>query len=152
MQRSGVKLYHIPYKSAPNAVQDLAAGEVQAMFVDVGTSGPWVRSGRLRALAVSSESRLAAIPEVPTFAELGMPNFDPSPWVAVAVPARTVPSVVERLAGGLQQAMHDPAVVKKVNDMGMEVFFTSGSQASDFATRQIDGLGNLVKGMNLKLN
>ncbi|HXF67679.1 MAG TPA: tripartite tricarboxylate transporter substrate binding protein [Burkholderiales bacterium] len=94
---AGVKLNHVPYKGGGPAVVDAIAGQVEAIFSLISTQTPHVRSGRLRALAVSSARRSGALPEVPTVAESGFPGFEASGWLGLAFPARTPKPIVDRI-------------------------------------------------------
>jgi len=94
---AGIKLNHVPYKGGGPAVVDVVAGHVEVMFSLISTQTPHVRSGRLRALAVTSARRSAALPDVPTVAESGYPGFEASGWLGLVFPARTQPSVVDRI-------------------------------------------------------
>jgi tripartite-type tricarboxylate transporter receptor subunit TctC len=94
---AGIKLNHVPYKGGGPAVADAVAGHVEVMFSLISTQTPHVRSGRLRALAVTSAKRSAALPDVPTAAESGYPGFEASGWLGLVFPARTQPAVVDRI-------------------------------------------------------
>jgi len=94
---AGIKLNHVPYKGGGPAVADAVAGHVEVMFSLISTQTPHVRSGRLRALAITSAKRSAALPDVPTVAESGYPGFEASGWLGLVFPARTQPSVVDRI-------------------------------------------------------
>jgi len=94
---AGIKLNHVPYKGGGPAVVDVVAGHVEVMFSLISTQTPHVRSGRLRALAITSAKRSAALPDVPTVAESGYPGFEASGWLGLVFPARTQPAVVDRI-------------------------------------------------------
>lgn len=94
---AGIKLNHVPYKGGGPAVADAIAGHVEIMFSLISTQTPHVRSGRLRALAVSGAKRSAALPDVPTVAESGYPGFEASGWLGLVFPARTPPGIVDRI-------------------------------------------------------
>jgi tripartite-type tricarboxylate transporter receptor subunit TctC len=94
---AGIKMNHVPYKGGGPAVADAIAGHVEVMFSLISTQTPHVRSGRLRALAITSARRSAALPEVPTVAESGYPGFEASGWLGLVFPARTPPPVVNRI-------------------------------------------------------
>jgi tripartite-type tricarboxylate transporter receptor subunit TctC len=109
-----VKLVHIPYRGAPPALNDLVAGQVQVMFGTMLASVPSVRSGRLRALAVTGPKRSVAVPEVPTFEETGMPGYDASSWNGIQVPAGTPRAIVMRLNTELVRILRTPNVLDRL--------------------------------------
>ncbi|MEO5670963.1 MAG: tripartite tricarboxylate transporter substrate binding protein [Ramlibacter sp.] len=113
-RQAGVTLVPIQYKGGAPAMQDVMAGHVPMMFLDVATALPHIRSGKLRALAVTSDKRIASLPAVPTVAESGYPGFIAYAWQGVMVRAGTPPEVVARLAAAHTQAMADPAVREKL--------------------------------------
>ena len=106
---SDVRMVHVPYRGASAAQVALLGKEVDVVFENP-TSVAQFRSGRLRALAVTSPERWRDLPEVPTVSELGYPGFDSSSWVAAVVPARTPPAIVKALADAIRSAANDPAV------------------------------------------
>jgi len=94
---AGIDMVHVPYKSSTNAVIDLMEGRVALMFDNLTTAMPYIKDGRLRALAVTSEKRVAALPDVPTMVESGLPGFVVTPWWGVFAPARTPKVIVDKL-------------------------------------------------------
>jgi tripartite-type tricarboxylate transporter receptor subunit TctC len=109
-----VKLVHIPYRGAPPALNDLVAGHVQVMFGTMLASVPSVRNGKLRALAVTGPRRSNAVPEVPTFAEAGLPGYDASSWNGIQVPAATPRAIVSRLNAELVRVLRIPNVLDRL--------------------------------------
>ena len=116
-----VKTVHIPYKGAGPAMSDLIAGHIQFTFNNVLTALPHVRSGRLRALAVTSKTRSAVLPDLPAVAESGMPGYEAGVWYAVLVPARTAPQIVNRLHGEFTRALQNPKVQERISGDGAQV-------------------------------
>ena len=107
---AAVELTHIPYTNFGQALNDLAAGRVDLCFDYPLSSLPYVRDGRLRALAVNAPARLAVAPEVPTLAEAGLPGAELLGWSGVYVPARTPSATVARLGEAIRQALREPEV------------------------------------------
>ena len=103
---AGVNMTHVPYKGGPPALNDLIGGQVNVMFETTVAALPFVKSGRLRALAVSSPQRSTAAPEVPTVAELGYPGFSGVPWVAIVAPAQTPAPIVAKLNAEINKALN----------------------------------------------
>ena len=103
---AGVNLTHVPYKGGPPALNDLMGGQVNVMFETTVATLPFVKQGRLRALAVSSAKRSSAAPEIPTVAELGFPGFSGVPWVAIVAPANTPAPIVAKLNAEINKALN----------------------------------------------
>jgi len=108
------QLVHVPYRGAPPGLTDLMAGQVQAMFGTLLAAVPHVRSGKLRAVAVTGPRRSIAVPEVPTFTEAGLPGYDASSWNGVFVPAGTPPAIVARLNAELVRILRAPGVLDRL--------------------------------------
>lgn len=115
-----VKIVHIPYKGAAPAVTDLMGGQVQMMFSPFPPALPQVRSGKLRALAVSTEKRSGLLPDVPTVSESGLPGYSAEGWFAVLAPANTPAAVIKRLNEGLNHALQLPDVKASLAADGAE--------------------------------
>ncbi|MGH8760497.1 MAG: tripartite tricarboxylate transporter substrate binding protein BugE, partial [Burkholderiales bacterium] len=112
-------MVHIPYRGASPALNDLIAGQVNVAFDQVTTSLPFVRSGKVRALAISWNERLAILPGVPTYAELGLPtNNDPS-WFGLVAPAGTPAATLQRIQGAVVKALQEPAVRERMAAQGL---------------------------------
>lgn len=106
---TGVKLTHVPYRGTSPALYDVVAGRTQMMFADVSTALPLVRSGKLRALGVSTSKRLPNAPDLPTLAENGVPGYEASSWQMVVIASKTPKEIVARLSEALRQVQADPA-------------------------------------------
>ncbi|KJK26388.1 MFS transporter [Burkholderiaceae bacterium 16] len=105
---AGVKMTHVPYKGSAQVVNAMLAGEVQLTFDSISTSMPHIRSGRLKALAVTSARRATLAPDVPTLAEAGVPGFDINGWYAVLAPAGTPPAIIDRLSQEIAAVLAQP--------------------------------------------
>jgi tripartite-type tricarboxylate transporter receptor subunit TctC len=118
--RFGFKATMVPYKNTGHSVQDMAAGQVDAGFVEAGASLPLIKDGRLRALAVSSSNRLPLLPDVPPFAEAAKaPDFEAVSWHVLMAPGKTPRPIVERLHAEMKKIMSDPDIVKKTAAIGL---------------------------------
>ena len=117
---AGLDLVHVPYKGLAPAVNDLLGGQVQMMFAGVSTVIQQVKSGKLRALAVAGPHRLDALPGVPTVAESGYPGFDVTSWYGIVAKAGTPPEVIRKAQADMAEALHQPDVAKKLEDLGLE--------------------------------
>jgi tripartite-type tricarboxylate transporter receptor subunit TctC len=120
-QMTGIEMTHVPYKGAGPALVDLLAGNVQVMFDSFGTALAPVRAGSLRALGVSSAQRRAELPDVPTIAESGYPDYLVSVWFAIAVPAKVPENVARILKASLDRALDDEAFRASLGKIGYSV-------------------------------
>jgi tripartite-type tricarboxylate transporter receptor subunit TctC len=117
---TGVDVQHVPYKGATPAVTDLIGGRVDFFFDGMPSALPHVQSGRLRVLAITTKTRSATIPDVPTVAEAGVPGFEVSLWLGFMAPAGTPPDIVSRLNREINDAVANPAVRERFAKLGLE--------------------------------
>jgi tripartite-type tricarboxylate transporter receptor subunit TctC len=119
-QRFGLKMTHVPYRSTPQAVGDVAAGHVSLSFAEAGATLALIRDGKVRALAVSSTQRLPAHPSVPSFAEAASaPDFETVSWHVLMAPAKTPRPIVEKLNAEMKRIMGAPDMQKRLSDLGL---------------------------------
>ena len=126
---AGVRMVHVPYKGIAPAMQDLLGGEVQLMFGTIVALVPLIQSDRLRALAVTSRKRSALLPDVPTLAESGLPDYQAGSWYGVLAPAGTPRAIIDRLHETIVKALRQPEVAKRLAAEGAEVI---GSTPEEF--------------------
>jgi len=119
-RQAGLRMVHVPYRGAAPALADLAGGQLPAMMCDLAAASRFIRSGKVRALAVANATRLPQLPEVPTFAELGMPQVEAAALMGLVAPAGTPPEAVVRLQQSVASAIHNPAVQRKLAEFGVE--------------------------------
>jgi tripartite-type tricarboxylate transporter receptor subunit TctC len=129
---TGTSMTHIPYRGAGPALTDLIAGRAQVYFDQVASSLPHIQSGKLRALAVSWEGRLAVLPEVPTFAEAGLAASNDASWFGLVAPAGTPPAAVAKIQAAAAAAVREPAVARRLQELGL---FPSGSSPQAFGAQ-----------------
>jgi tripartite-type tricarboxylate transporter receptor subunit TctC len=145
-------ILHVPYRGAGPAMQDLVAGHVDMMFDGLGTSANQIQSGQLRGLALAAPKRVAAIGDVPTSAEAGLPGFVMSTWYAVWAPKGTPPEVIERMSKELRVAM-DTAVIKDAwQRNGSEIPTLMGADFAKFVNSEIVRWAAVVKEAGVKLD
>jgi len=152
-QRADLRIVHVPFRGPADAVQALMGEQVDLMFATTSAAVPQIRAGRLRPLAVTSPQRLAALPDVPTMAEAGVPGWDVREWQGVAAPAGTPPAIVARWNAELARAMTDPGVRERLSALGMEVAAPNPPQA--FAALVKGELGRwsgMVKALGLRVD
>jgi tripartite-type tricarboxylate transporter receptor subunit TctC len=116
---TGINMVHVPYKGSFPALTDLVAGHVQLMFSDIVAALPLIRSGEVRALAVSSTTRVASIPEVPTISEAAVPGFDGVGWVMVVAPAGTPTEIISRLHSEFNTVVALPEIERQMDALGI---------------------------------
>jgi tripartite-type tricarboxylate transporter receptor subunit TctC len=120
-QKTGTTYPFVPYRGTGPAIQDLVAGQIDIMVDQSSNSLPHVQNGKLKAFAVTAAKRIPSAPEIPTVDEAGLPGFYISVWHGLWVPHGTPPDVIARLTGAAQEAMADPAVGKRLADLGQEI-------------------------------
>jgi len=140
-----IALVHVPYKGFPPAVQDLLSGQIQATFAIVPAVLPQVRSGRLKAIAVTSAKRTALAPDVPTVAEQGFQYFDATAWQGLLSPAGIPPEAFERIARETQKAMQLPDVKQILESQGFEVIGSSPQVYQAFLRTERDKWSKIVR-------
>jgi tripartite-type tricarboxylate transporter receptor subunit TctC len=138
-------MLHVPYKSSPPAIQDVLAGRVSMMFTDLTTGLPHVRSGALRALAVTRLQRSPLFPELPTLDEAGVTGFDMDSWAGIVAPAQTPPAIVTQLNRELRKIIDDPDVKSKLGNVGFEAFSSSPKEFEGFVKVQLGKWGKMVR-------
>ncbi len=121
LQGAGGKWTHVPYKGTAPALPDLIAGQVQAMFIDVAIALPQIKNGKLTAVAVTSKRRVASMPDVPTFTELGMRDMQLGTWIALFAPAGTPTGVINRWYHELSKVLATAQVRERFAALGLEV-------------------------------
>ena len=116
--QAGIDIFHVPYKGAGPALADLLAGQVTMMVDNLPSSMAYIRSGKLRALAVTSKNRVAELPDVPTMQQSGFPNFEVTAWFALFVPAKTPKPVIDALYAAVKRALETPESKQRWKDLG----------------------------------
>jgi tripartite-type tricarboxylate transporter receptor subunit TctC len=140
-----IDMLHVPYKSTPPAIQDVLAGRVSMMFADLTSGLPHVRSGALRALAVTRIKRSSLFPELPTLDETGVTGFDMDSWAGIVAPAHTPPAIVAQLNTELRKIIDSPDTKSALGRVGFEAFSSSPQEFGDFVKGQLGKWGKMVK-------
>ncbi len=150
-QKFGLDMTHVPYKSTPQSVADIMAGHVSMAFAEAGLSLPLIREGKLRALAVSSLTRLPSLPDVPTFAEAsGSPDFEAVSWHVLLAPAATPTDVVGRLQQEMKRILATPEVQQRISTLGLIPYDAPSTAAiNQYMRAERDKWSVLVKSLGL---
>jgi tripartite-type tricarboxylate transporter receptor subunit TctC len=146
---TGINMVHVPYRGSAPALTDLLGGQVQAMVDNLLSSIAYVRTGQLRALAVTTATRSPALPDIPTVAEF-VPGFEASIWQGVGVPKNTPPEIVEKLNKEINSALADPKVKARFADLGGTVFPTSPAELEKFITAETEKWGKVIRKANIR--
>lgn len=149
---TGVSLVHIPYKGAPPALNELIAGQVQVMFGTILAAAPHVRSGRVRALAITGAQRTKALPDVMTFAQAGLPSYDASSWNGVLVPAGTPRAIVDRLNTEIVRILKSPSMLERLAQDGADPAPTTPEEFAVFIKTEIAKWAKVVQAANIRID
>jgi tripartite-type tricarboxylate transporter receptor subunit TctC len=148
---AGVDIIHVPYKGGGAAVTDLLAGQVSMYFGTTPSTVPHVRTGKLRALAVTSAKRSRAAPDIPTMAEAALPGFENSAWHGLMAPAATPPAVIEKLHSEVVRVLRLPEIVDRMASQGVDVIAGSPAELAAFIKQDLVKYDKLVKSAGLRV-
>ncbi len=151
-QRTQANLTHIPYKGGGQAMTDVLGGTIPLVYTAIAGAHGHVKSGKLKAIAVSSAQRSAALPEVPTFSESGVPDFVVNSWVGLLAPIGTPTPVMTRLNTELNAVLNDPVVLDKLRAMGIDAKPGTEEQFKDDIKRDLARYGQVVKAAGIQLD
>jgi tripartite-type tricarboxylate transporter receptor subunit TctC len=149
-QMTGVNLTHVPYKGAAPATVDLLSGQMDMGFLNAPPLLPHIKSGQLRALAVTTLKRAEQLPDVPTLDELGLTGFDVSTWYGISAPAATPQPIIDRLASVLAGVLGSPDIKAKFAAQGAEVFLLPPGAFAAYVQQDAARLTKLVKSANIQ--
>ena len=148
---TGAKLQHVPYKGSAPALTDLIGGQIQLAFTPVNNAFPHVKSGRIKALAISGKNRNAALPRVPTFTEAGLPDFDVGVWFGVTAPAGTPRAIIDRMSIEIHKMLTTPEIKEKLTAQGMDTYISTPEQMLEQMKADDVRFGAVIKAANIKL-
>ena len=140
-----IDLVHVPYKGEPQALTDLLAGRVQMMFASSGTTISLIRDGKLRALTVTLPKRSHLLPDLPTIAEAGMPQFNLTSWAALYAPAKTPREIVDRLNKEFGAAMAKPDVLEQMTKQAFFLSHSTPEWLGTFTKEQLDAYRRVLR-------
>ncbi|MES2635164.1 MAG: tripartite tricarboxylate transporter substrate binding protein [Pseudomonadota bacterium] len=149
---AGIELVHVPYKGSAPAEADLLGGQVNMMLASMVSALPQVKTGRLRALAVSSERRSPAAPDLPTVAEAGVPGYSAVAWAGLLAPKGTPPQTVAALNAAVTKIMNEPEVKEKLAGLGADFSANTPKGFDQFIRSEITRWGDVIRRANLKVD
>ncbi len=149
--RTGTQFVHVPYKGSGPAIQDVMGGQVDMMFDTTVVAGPHIQSGKVRAIAVSSAKRLEALPNVPTIAESGVPNFEVVSWQGIFVPAGVPKPIVDRLHLEIMKILQTTEMQDRLKSLGMQPSSMTPEQVSAFQKAEVEKWAQVIKAAGIKL-
>jgi tripartite-type tricarboxylate transporter receptor subunit TctC len=149
---SGTDMQHIPYKGSPPALQDVMGGQVTMTFDNITTAWTLAKSGKLRALAVTTASRSSIAPDVPTLAESGLPGFEVGSWQGVFAPAGTPPAIVRRLNAEIVRILGLPDVKEKLSGLGAELVGNTPEEFAVLVKAEVVKWADVVKKSGAKVD
>lgn len=151
-KRTGANMVHVPYRGAGPAAVDLATGRIDFFFVAYASILPFLQSGKVRALAVTSSKRLSVAPQLPTMREAGFDGIELDAWFGLVAPAGTPDAIIEKLNAAFVQALRDPAVAKQIVEHGAEPAGTTPAEFGAFIASEIERVGKVVKSVGIRVN
>jgi len=149
--RTGIKVQHVPYKGSGPAINGTIAGEVQMNFNPPILLLQFIKAGKLKALAVTGNKRLPSLPQVPTFTEAGLADFDVSSWYGVLAPAGTPKAIIETLSAEFSKALRLPDIKEKLESLGTEPFITTPDRLGALMKADLEKYAHVIKTANIKL-
>jgi len=149
---AGIKMNHVPYKGSDRATQDLIGGQVSVGFLGTPGALPHLKSGRLRALAVSTAKRSPELPEVPTLQEAGVPGYEATIWLGLFAPAGTPRDVLAKLHAEVSKVLAAPDTRASVASIGLEVRLSSAEEFTAFVRAEHDKWGRVVRETGATIN
>jgi tripartite-type tricarboxylate transporter receptor subunit TctC len=141
----GAQMTHVPYKGGAQALQDLVGGQVQLMFGNLPEVLPHVQAGRLRAIALTGDSRQPVLPDVPTFKEAGYPAIQAQSWFGLFAPAAVPKAVIEKLSGEIADSVASPEVQQRLKGMGAQPIGSRHAEFHPFVAAEVERWGELVR-------
>ena len=146
---TGIEMLHVPYRGGAPALTDLLGGQVQVMFSPLPESISTIKAGKLRALAVTTKARVAALPDVPTVAE-SVPGFESVTWQGIGAPEKTPPEIVATLNKEINAALADPKIKARLQDLGSEPLPMSPAEFKAFIVAETDKWAKVIREANIK--
>ena len=150
--RVGLDMVHVPYRGGAPALQDVAAGQIPMTMTDFSSAAGMIATGKIRALAFANDKRMDQLPNLPTFDELGYPGIYAEAFAGVVVPAGTPDDVVAKLEKAVQELVNDPAIKKRLIEIGQEPVGGTAAQFTAVLDREVPRWHKLIKELNMSLD
>lgn len=147
----GLNITHVPYKGTAPALADLLGGQVEIMFDNLGVSLQHVRTGKIKALAVASAKRIAALPDVPTMAEV-LPGFESVAWFGVVAPPKTSPAIAEKLSAAIADALRTPEMKKRLVELSAEPVGNTPTEMTAYMRADAERWRNVIRSANVRVD
>jgi tripartite-type tricarboxylate transporter receptor subunit TctC len=147
---AGIDIVHVPYKGAAPAVNDIVGQQVQMVFLDIPVLLPQVQAGKVRPIAIGSRERVPSLPNVPTTAEVGLPQIEAENWYGMVAPAATPAAVIAKLHRATAEALKSPEVKDKLSAQGAILVGNTPQEFASYIQSEIDKWGKVAKAANIK--
>lgn len=149
--QAGVKMQHVPYKGGQQGIVDLMGGNVQASFSNAINVIPHIKAGRLKGLAITGDKRTPALPQLPTYAEAGMPNYDPKNWQGMLTTGGTPAAIVNRLSSEVGKVLAMPEIRDRLTQSGMDPFHSGPEKMAAQMKADYAEAARIIKAANIKM-
>jgi tripartite-type tricarboxylate transporter receptor subunit TctC len=150
--QTGLDIPHVPYKGSGPAITDLIGGQVQIMFDNIPSAITHIRSGKLKALATTGETRAKTLPDLPTMREAGMSDYLSTAWFGISAPAGTPPEIIAKLSAEGQKAVASPEFIRKMNELGYDIVGGTPEKMAAMIQDELKRWGPLVKASGAKVD
>lgn len=150
--KTNVNLTHVPYRGSAPALTDLAAGQIQVMFENLPTALPFIQSGAVRALGVTSANRSPSLPSLPTIEEAGVPGYAATAWFTIAVAGSVPPATVEKLNADVRKVLAEPEVIERFKKLGADIVGNSVADAKAYFVNETAKWNNVIETAHIKID
>jgi tripartite-type tricarboxylate transporter receptor subunit TctC len=147
---AGVDMVHVPYRGTGPALTDLMGGQVQVIFDSLASSIAYINTGKLRPLAITSASRMALLPDIPTVAEF-VPGYEATDWLGIGAPRNTPPEIVDKLNKQINAGLADPTIKARIADLGYTPFASSSADFGKLVADDAEKWGSVIRAANIKV-
>jgi tripartite-type tricarboxylate transporter receptor subunit TctC len=145
-------LTHVPYRGSAPALNDLVAGQIQVMFENLPTALPFIQSGNVRALGVTSATRSASLPSLPTIAEAGVPGYEATAWFTIAVAGSVPAATVEKLNADIRKVLQEPDVIERFKALGAVIVGNSVADAKAYCASETAKWNDVIEAAKIKID